>query len=85
MKKILLLIIPLLFITGCGAKPINEDKADEKNYYMQDIFKFAFYTDRKTCVEYIIYKSYEKGGLTPRYSADGNLKLNEVCLKNKEK
>ena len=83
MKKFLLLIIPILFLTGCGAKPINEDKTDETSYYIQDSIHFDFYVDKKTCVEYIIYHSGYKNGFIPRLNADSTLKLNETCLEDK--
>ena len=79
MKKILLLIIFILLLTGCGAEPINE-----ASYYIQDSAKFSFYVDKNTCVEYIIYQNGYQGGITSRLNTDGTLKLNETCLKNKE-
>lgn len=84
MKKFLLLIIPLLLLTGCGAEPISEDKTDETSYYMQDSVSFVFYVDKETCVEYIIYHNGYKGGFVPRLNTDNTLKLNEICLKSKE-
>lgn len=79
MKKILLLIIFILLLTGCDAEPINE-----ASYYIQDSANFSFYVDKKTCIEYIIYQGVKRGGITPRLNTDGTLKLNETCLKNKE-
>lgn len=80
MKKILLLIILTLLLTGCGAEPIS--KTDSNNtYYIQDSAMYDFYIDKETCVEYI-YSSY--GYFIPRLNADSTLKLNETCLKNKE-
>lgn len=84
MKKILLLIIPILLLIGCGAKPISEDNNNETSYYIQSSKKFSFYVDKKTCVEYIIYNNAYQGGITPRLNTDGTLKLNETCLKNRE-
>lgn len=81
MKKIILLLIPILLLTGCGAKPINEDKGT--GYYMQDSMNFDFYVDKETCVEYIVYKGGYRGGLTPRLNVDNTLKSNETCLKNR--
>lgn len=84
MKKYLLLIILTLFLTGCGAEPIREDNNNETSYYMQDSGQFEFYVDKNTCIEYIIYQSGYRGGITPRINTDGTFKLNETCLKNKE-
>lgn len=84
MKKILLLIISILLLTGCGIEPISEDNNNETSYYIQDSIKFDFYVDKNTCVEYIIFSGGYKGGITPRLNTDGTLKLNETCLKNKE-
>ncbi len=84
MKKILLLIISILLLTGCGIEPISEDNNNETSYYIQDSIKFDFYVDKNTCIEYIIFSGGYKGGITPRLNTDGTLKLNETCLKNKE-
>lgn len=84
MKKILLLIVPLL-LTGCGAEPISENKTTETSYYIQDSALLDIYVDKETCVEYIIFNVYYNGGsVTARLNANNTLKLNETCLKNKE-
>ena len=79
MKKILLLIL-VIILTGC-----KEESTSEKVKNMQNSSAFMFYVDRESCVEYILFINYEKVGLSPRYSADGSIKLNEICVKNKEK
>lgn len=84
MKKILLVIVPIMLLTGCGAEPISKDNNNETSYYIQDSIKFSFYVDKNTCIEYIIYRNNYQGGITPRLNTDGTLKLNETCLKNKE-
>ncbi len=83
MKKTLLLIIPILFLTGCGAKPISENETITKSYYLQDSINFDFYVDKETCVEYIYVVGTYKGTITPRLNIDNTLKLNETCLKDK--
>lgn len=84
MKKILLLIIPVILLTGCGAEAIDIEKNNNK-YYMQDSINFDFYIDRETCVEYIRFTGGYKGGLTIRLNADGTPMLNEECLESKGK
>lgn len=83
MKKMLLLIIPTLFLTGCGAEPISKTETKNLTYYIQDSMNFDFYIDKETCIEYIIFSGGYKGGITPRLNTDGTLKLNEICLKYK--
>nr|DAT77141.1 MAG TPA: foot protein [Caudoviricetes sp.] len=83
LKKSLLLIIPIILLTGCTVESIG---TEEKNdiYYMQDSTMFEFYVDKGTCVEYI--QSYKgKGALIPRLNADGTVKLNTKCLAYWEK
>lgn len=82
MKKILLLIIFILLLTGCGAEPISKTETKNLTYYIQDSMNFDFYIDKETCIEYIIFSGEYKGGITPRLNTDGTLKLNEICLKN---
>lgn len=83
MKLKVLLLAILVLLTGCGAKPISGDNNNEASYYIQDSVNFSFYVDKKTCIEYIIYQGVKQGGITPRLSTDGTLKLNETCLKGK--
>lgn len=78
MKKILIIPLLLLLITGCTSK--NEDNNYDTNYQeINDNFIY-YYTDEDTCVEYIVFSGYRKGGITPRLNADGTIKLNEECL-----
>lgn len=85
MKKMLLLIITLLCLTGCGAKPISDDKTNETSYYIQDSRLFDIFVDKETCIEYILYDSGYKGGIIPRLNVNNTLKLNEICLKDEGK
>lgn len=80
MKKVLLLIASLLFLTGCYTELI---KATPKVRYIQNYGKFEFFVDKETCVEYIEDYTSHGLGFIPRLNADGTLILNEVCLKTK--
>lgn len=79
MKKLILLVITILLLTGCLAEPIEKDE-NNYTYYLQDDIDFDFYIDKETCIEYIIYKGIKEGGITPRLNADGTPMLNEKCL-----
>lgn len=83
MKKILLVIVSIMLLTGCGAEPITKTEARNLTYYIQDSIDFNFYVDKETCVEYILFSGLKKGNITPRLNDDGTLKLNEICLKDK--
>ena len=84
MKLKVLLLTILVLLTGCGAEPISDNETNETSYYIQDSINFDFYVDKETCIEYIIFIGNYKGGITPRLNADSTLKLNKICLKNKE-
>lgn len=62
MKKIILLMIPILFLTGC-----NETGVNEKNSGL------ITYCDKKYGVEYIRDLSYQRGGITVRLDENGNV------------
>ncbi len=83
MKKLLLLAVPILFLTGRGVEPISGGKTNETSYYIQDSKNFDFYVDKETCVEYIIYHSGYRGGIMSRLNADNTLSLNKTCLKDR--
>lgn len=69
MKKLLILPLLLLLVTGCNISTNNKN----------DIY---FYTDENSCVEYIIYDGYKAGGIIPRLNRDGTIMLNQECLNN---
>ena len=75
MKKVLLLIILLILLTGCGS---NLDETDD---YLQDVTSYYIETDKETCVEYIVgvYR------LSVRLNTDGTPMLNEECLERLDK
>ena len=70
MKKVLLLIIPLMLLAGC------DSSLDETDDYLQDEASYYIETDKETCVEYIT-GSYR---FSVRLNTDGTPMLNEECL-----
>ena len=78
MKKLFILPLLLLLVTGCNISTNNETDHNEVN--KNDIY---FYTDENSCVEYIIFDGYRAGGITPRLNRDGTIMLNEECLNKK--
>lgn len=76
MKKIILLAIAVIMLSGCG-KSIDENK---KIRYIQDEGS-VYYTmiDKETCIEYIKYSCGYQGGLSVRYNADGTIKISKEC------
>lgn len=79
MKKLFIILLLLFLVTGCSVG-INDSKTDYKEFDYGDMY---FYTDEDTCVEYIVYVGYYKGGITTRLNADGTVKINEECLNSK--
>ena len=79
MKKIILLAIAVIMLTGCG----NVDYEYSKDYRMSEVYITANVTirvDTETCVEYI--SEYNRG-TTVMYNQDGTIKLNKECLNDK--
>ena len=78
MKKIILLIIPILLLCGCTRSDYNEKRINNNEWN-----ELYVTYDNDTCVEYIEYDGLKKGGLSVRYNQDGTIKLNEQCLEEK--
>ena len=75
-KKIICFILTLtiVMLTACG----NTD-AENKNKYIQDYnSKFKIFVDKETGVNYIIYRSDSKAGMTVRLNEDGTPYVSEV-------
>ena len=69
MKKIIAAIITgLIILSLCGCKRIEGETMDLMN-------AIYIYVDEETGVEYIVYNGYKKGGICPRYNADGSLRV----------
>lgn len=65
MKKIILLIIPILLLCGCDEEPYDE--VDGKNSYLET------YCDKEYGVEYIRDAGIRRGGITVRLDENGNV------------
>ena len=75
-KKIICFILTLtiVMLTACG----NTD-AENKTKYIQDYnSKFKIFIDKETGVNYIIYRSDSKAGMTVRLNKDGTPYVSEV-------
>ena len=75
-KKIICFILTLtiVMLTACG----NTD-AENKTKYIQDYnSKFKIFIDKETGVNYIIFRSDSKAGMTVRLNADGTPYVSEV-------
>lgn len=81
MKKIILLAITLLMLTGCN---IEAKEQERKTKYIQNYSCYSIITDKETCVQYVEFGGYRNGGgMSVMYNADGTIKLNEECLNDK--
>ena len=69
MKKIILIIMGTMVLTGCSYD--NEPSIKEFNHGA------IVYIDKATCVEYL--RNIYDGGLSVRYNQDGTIKINEEC------
>ena len=76
MKKIIVLLLIIIALTGCETPKDYETEQIEDN-------GFIVFVDDITCVEYIssVYK-YE-GGISVRYNQDGTIRTNKKCLEEK--
>ena len=69
MKKIVAIILCVLLVCGlCGWKKIDSEN--------MDVFtNIGIIVDEETGVEYVVYNGYNRGGICPRYNADGTLRV----------
>ena len=69
MKKIVAIILCVLLVCGlCGWKKIDSEN--------MDVFtNIGIIVDEETGVEYIVFSWYNRGGICPRYNADGTLRV----------
>lgn len=80
-KRILVaLMCVVLFIGGVIGCAINTE-ASNRGKLQREISEFCtgIFVDPETGVNYIVYEGYTgRGGITPRYNADGSLYVTEV-------
>ena len=71
MKKIIAIILCVLLVCGlCGWKKIDSED--------MDVFSnIIVIVDEETGVEYIVFSGYNRGGICPRYNANGTLRVRE--------
>ena len=67
MKKIIVLIMVCIMLYGC--KGSSSPSGDDSQIF--------YYTDSKTGVQYVIFGGLYRGGICPRYNADGTLMIGE--------
>ena len=71
MKKIIAIIMCILIVLSlCGWTNIHTENVNPTTY-------INIYVDDETGVEYIVYAGYGRGGICPRYNADGTLRVRE--------
>ena len=62
MKKLILLIIPILLLTGCESKDVDGENS-----------VLVTYCDKKYGIEYIRDIGFQRGGMTVRLDENGNV------------
>ena len=87
MKKIKILLVVITIFLACGCEFEESDSTNKYDYNLNN--NISSYTDYKTCVEYLVLSEKRgyggMGGLSVRYNADGTIKVNKECLKEKTK
>ena len=77
-KRILLALVLIASLVGCARAETSSNIVDEfECSYFDNLSNVYLLTDKTTGVEYILYIGIQKAGLSPRYNADGTLKINE--------
>jgi len=83
MRKILgLILVGILLLPLASCSSQHNAKVDNPNEDIKTLVyigsqdeRFYYYYDKDTKVMYVVYASYNKGGMTPLYNPDGTLKL----------
>ena len=76
MRKIISMVITLMlgFLVGCGVN--SEVQAEDRNAkvkYLGESNGIYTYRDRETGVHYLVYRSNNGAGITPRYTNSGEI------------
>lgn len=83
MKKTIFLVLAALLLVCASAGCIAEDESYQVSYLFDDYVHT--YVDEESGVEYLVYYYAWGSGMsvamTPRYNADGTLKINEEFRK----
>lgn len=69
-KLIVILMVWCSLLVGCGDTDFKEVDGNKTR-------EIQIYVDPETGVNYLIYDSYRKGGITVRYNADGSIMVTE--------
>lgn len=80
-----LIILAAVIVVLCGLLACGESQAKTEGYdysiygILKNYDDFKIYVDEETGVNYIVYSTNAyKGGITPRYNADGTLYVSEM-------
>lgn len=69
----LIALLIYVWITPIKTVEPDEDSKIESLEKIDGDTTIKIFIDEKTGVNYLIYDSYKKGGITPRFNADGSL------------
>lgn len=81
MKKIICILLIFVIIALCVGCSVEE--CETKTGTIEKLFVdgsgegVVTFVDEKTGVNYLIFYGYRKGGITPRFNADGSLYVTE--------
>ena len=73
MKKLILLVIPLLFLCGCAPKNLKDIEVNEDRNFKAQFMDIITYCDKKYGIEYLIFTAEYKGGISVRLDENGNV------------
>ena len=69
-------VVCLCFLTACSSDQDQNQGTVQSAY---DSHKMHIYVDPETGVNYLVYESYRRGGVSVRYNADGTLYVSDVA------